>query len=154
MADDEADYVVAAFHDGDEWQLAELKASLGHDIEELSEALARLHAEDVLAMVSVNEDYVVLLRRVGGQVKILLSDVTAVSDSDLAVDIADLLDLPDPEDDDEPQPGGDIELLADLGVSAVDLMDLCTDDDITPDEFLLDVAERLGFAEDLEDVLA
>ncbi|HWV26828.1 MAG TPA: tRNA adenosine deaminase-associated protein [Aeromicrobium sp.] len=153
MAEDEADYVIAAFRDADEWQLAELKASLGHDVEELSEALARLHSDDVLAMVSVNEDYVVLLRRVAGQVRILLSDVTAVSESDLAVDIADLLDLPDPEDDDEPQPGGDLELLTDLGVTAADLTDLCSDDEVTPDEFLLDLAERLGFAEDLEDVL-
>ena len=44
-------------------------------------------------------------------------------------------------------------LLADLGISAADLTDLCTDDDVTPDEFLLDLAVRLGFAEELEDVL-
>lgn len=154
MAEDEADYVVAVYRDDDEWQLAELKASLGHDIEELSEALTHLPSDDVLAMVSVNEDYVVLLRRVGGKTRILLSDATAVSESDLAVDIADLLDLPDAGDDDEPQPGGDVELLSDLGISAADLTEMCTDDDITPDEFLLEVAERLGFAEDFEEVLS
>ena len=154
MAEDEADYVVAVYRDDDEWQLAELKASLGHDVEELSEALTHLPSDDVLAMVSVNEDYVVLLRRVGGKTRILLSDATAVSESDLAVDIADLLDLPDAGDDDEPQPGGDVELLSDLGISAADLTEMCTDDDITPDEFLLEVAERLGFAEDFEEVLS
>ncbi len=154
MAEDEADYVVAVYRDDDEWQLAELKASLGHDVEELSEALTHLPSDDVLAMVSVNEDYVVLLRRVGGQTRILLSDATAVSESDLAVDIADLLDLPDAGDDDEPQPGGDVELLSDLGISAADLTEMCTDDDITPDEFLLELAERLGFAEDFEEVLS
>jgi len=153
MAEDEADYVVAAYRDDDAWRVAELKASLGHDVEELSGALGRLPVDDVIAMVSVNEDYVVLLRRVGGRVRVLLSDVTAVSDSDLAVEIADLLDLPDPDDEDEPQAGGDLELLVDLGVTAADLTDLCADDDITPDELLLDLAERLGFADDLEEVL-
>lgn len=153
MAEDEADYVLAAFRDGDEWQIAELKASLGHDIEELSEALGRLRHDDVVGMVSVNEDYVVLMRRTDGETRVLLSDVTAVSDSDLAVEIADLLDLPDPDDEDEPVPGGDLELLADLGVTAADLTDLCTDDEISPDEFLLDIADRIGFADELEDAL-
>ena len=153
MAEDEADYVLAAYRDDDEWNIAELKASLGHDIEELSEALGRLRHDDVVGMVSVNEDYVVLMRRTDGETRVLLSDVTAVSDSDLAVDIADLLDLPDPDDEDEPVPGGDLELLSDLGVTAADLTDLCTDDEISPDEFLLDIAERIGFADELEDVL-
>ncbi len=153
MAEDEADYVVAAYRDADDWEVVELKASLGHDVEELSDALGRLHHQDVLAMVSVNEDYVILLRRVDGRVRVLLSDVTAVSESDLAVDIADLLDLPDPDDEDEPVPGGDLELLADLGVSAADLTDLCADDEVTPDDLLLDLAERIGFVDGLEAVL-
>lgn len=150
---DGADYVVAAYRDGDDWNVAELKASLGDDVEALAEALGRLPSGDVVAMVSVNEDYVVVMRRVGSATRVLLSDVTAVTDSDIAVDIADLLDLPDFEDDDEPVPGGDLELLADLGVSAADLTELCTDDDIIPDDLLVEIADQMGFADELEEIL-
>ena len=154
MADDEVDYAVAAYRDADGWQVDEMKASLGYDLEKLSEALARFPSEvGVLGMVSVNEDFFVLVRRETTGVRMMLSDVTAVGESQIAADVADLLDVPEVDEDDDPQPGGDLELLADLGISAVDLRELCEDDDLLPDDVLLDLADRLGFADDLEDLI-
>ena len=152
--EDEIDFAVAAHRRDGRWTVAELKPSLGHDLEKLGEALGRFPSEvGVLGLVSVNEDFFVLLRRDGTGLRVVLSDVTAVDESDLASDVADLLDLPDVDVDDDPQPGGDLDLLADLGVSAADLTDLCDDDDATLEDLLLDLAEQLGFGEELESAL-
>ena len=152
--EDEIDFAVAAHRRDGRWTVAELKPSLGHDLEKLGEALGRFSSEvGVLGIVSVNEDFFVLLRRDGTGLRVVLSDVTAVDESDLASDVADLLDLPDVDVDDDPQPGGDLDLLADLGVSAADLTDLCDDDDATLEDLLLDLAEQLGFGEELESAL-
>lgn len=154
MADDEVDYAVAAFRDDDGWHVAELKASLGYDLDKLTDALGRFRSEvGVLGMVSVNEDFFVLVRRETTGTRTVLSDVTAVGESDLAADVADLLDVPEIDDDEDPTPAGALDLLADLGISVADLTELCEDDDLLPDDVFLDLAERLGFADDLEDLL-
>jgi putative tRNA adenosine deaminase-associated protein len=155
MAEDEVDFVVAAYRDGDDWVVAEMKRKLGRDVEALSEALERFTSPTgVLAMVSIDEDFFVLIRRDSSGVRVVLSDVSAVADSDLAADVADVIGLPEVDDDADSEPGGDLDLLADLGVSAADLEDVCdVDDDVVPEDMLLDLAERLGFADELEDLL-
>ncbi len=57
----------------------------------------------MLGLVSMSDDFFVILRRSGTQVRAMLSDITAVTDWPLAVGVADLLDLPNPDDEDEPQ---------------------------------------------------
>lgn len=154
MAEDDVDFAVAAYRDEGEWQVVELKPSLGEDVAELSDALARFPSEvGVLGLVSMNDDFFVILRRSGTQVRAMLSDVTAVTDWPLAGGVADLLDLPNPDDEDEPQAAGDLELLSDLGMPGLDLGVLCDDDDLYPDDILRDVADRLGFGEEFEAVI-
>jgi putative tRNA adenosine deaminase-associated protein len=158
MADDEGDevdFVVAAYRSGGVWRVDEMKSSLGHDLEAMGEALARFRSDvGVLALMSVNDDFFVLARRDATGTRLVLSDVTAVEESDLAGDVADLMDLPDLDDDEDPQPGGDLDMLADLGVSADDLADVCDDDDdASAEDMLLDLADRLGFADELEAAL-
>ena len=154
MAEDDVDFAVAAYRDEGEWQVVELKRSLGEDVEELSLALARFPSDvGVLGLVSMSDDFFVILRRSGTQVRAMLSDITAVTDWPLAVGVADLLDLPNPDDEDEPQAGGDLELLSDLGMPAMDLGVLCDDDDLYPDDILRDVADRLGFGDAFEAVI-
>ncbi|KAA1395861.1 tRNA adenosine deaminase-associated protein [Aeromicrobium ginsengisoli] len=154
MAEDDVDFAVAAYRDEGEWQVVELKRSLGEDVEELSLALARFPSDvGVLGLVSMSDDFSVILRRSGTQVRAMLSDITAVTDWPLAVGVADLLDLPNPDDEDEPQAGGDLELLSDLGMPAMDLGVLCDDDDLYPDDILRDVADRLGFGDAFEAVI-
>lgn len=154
MAEDDVDFAVAAYRDEGEWQVVELNPRLGEDVEELSHALARFPSEvGVLGLVSMNDDFFVILRRSGTQVRVMLSDVTAVTDWPLAGGVADLLDLPDPDDEDGPQPAGDLELLSDLGMPAMDLGVLCDDDDLYPEDILRDVAARLGFGDAFEAVI-
>ncbi|VXC56082.1 tRNA adenosine deaminase-associated protein [Aeromicrobium sp. 9AM] len=154
MAEDDVDFAVAAYRDEGEWQVVELNPRLGEDVEQLSHALSRFPSDDgVLGLVSMNDDFFVILRRSGTRVRAMLSDITAVTDWPLAVAVADLLDLPNLDDDDEPQAAGDLELLSDLGMPAMDLGVLCDDDDLYPEDILRDVAERLGFGDEFEAVI-
>ena len=154
MAEDDVDFAVAAYRDEGEWQVVELNPKIGEDVEDLSEALTRFPSDvGVLGLVSMNDDFFVILRRTGEQVRALLSDFTAVTDWPLAVGVADLLDLPDPEDPDEPLPVGDLEIISDLGMTALELSVLCDDDDLFPEDILRDVADRLGFGDELDAII-
>ena len=154
MAEDDVDFAVAAYRDDDHWQVVELNPRLGEDLDRLSEALARFSSDSgVLGLVSTNDDFLVILRRSGTHVRVMLSDVTAVIDWPLASGVADLLDLADPRDDADPEPVGDLGILSDLGMSALELGVLCHDDDLYPEDILRDVADRLGFGDELDALL-
>ncbi|MDQ3157460.1 MAG: tRNA adenosine deaminase-associated protein [Actinomycetota bacterium] len=151
MAENDVDFAIAAYRDEGVWQLAELHASIAEDIDDLLSALKRFPSDvGVLAFVSVNDEFFVIARALGSKVRLLLSDVTAVTDWPLANGVADILDVPDPEDDDEPQPAGDLDIVSDLGMQAMELGVLCDDPDLYPDEVLSDIARRLGFGDDFE----
>ena len=66
--------------------------------------------------------------------------------------VADFVDGPDG-DDDDPQPAGDLDIVSDLGMAALELGVLCDDDDLYPDEILGDVATRLGFGDAFERIV-
>lgn len=151
MAEDDVDFAIAAYRDEGVWQLVELQASLADDIDDLLNALKRFPSDvGVLAFVSVSDEFFVIVRAIGSKVRLLLSDVTAVTDWPLASGVADILDMPDPEDDDDPQPAGDLDIVSDLGMHAMELGVLCDDPDLYPDEVLTNVARRLGFGDDFE----
>jgi putative tRNA adenosine deaminase-associated protein len=153
MAEDDVDFAVAAYRDDGEWQLVELHPSVAEDLDHLTDALGRFPSDvGVLGMVSMNDDFFVLVRKVGTQVRMLLSDVTAASEWPLAGGVADLVDAPDA-DDGDPQPAGDLDIVSDLGMAALELGVLCDDDDLYPDEILGDVAARLGFGEAFERIV-
>ena len=85
------------------------------------------------------------VRVAGPSVRILLSDITAAEEWELASSAVDELGLPEPEDEDEQAPAGDLDILGDLGMGAMDMGVLLDDFDLYPDEMLSDVARRLGF---------
>lgn len=154
MTEDEVDVAVLAYREEGLWQVTRLPADVTESVDDLERALRPFPSEcGVIGMVAVDEDFFVLARVSGPRTQLLLSDITAVDEWPLASSVADALDLPDPEEDDEPQPAGDMEILSDLGVSAIDLAVLLDDPDAYPDEVLGDVAERLGFGEAYEALL-
>jgi putative tRNA adenosine deaminase-associated protein len=155
MSEDDVDFAVAAYHDEGRWQVVELDPRLGEDIDDLREALGRFPSDvGVLGLVSMNDDFFVIVRRSGTNLRVMLSDVTAIDDWPLAGGVADLLDLaPAADDAIVAQAVGDLDILTDLGMPASDLGALCDDDDLYPDDVLFDVAERLGFGGELEAVL-
>jgi putative tRNA adenosine deaminase-associated protein len=80
-------------------------------------------------------------------------DITAAEEWELASSAVDALGLPEPEDDDEQAPAGDLDILGDLGMGAMDMGVLLDDFDLYPDEMLSDVARRLGFGPMFDDAV-
>jgi len=144
--EDSVDFVVAAYREEGAWQVQPLPARVADGLDALVNSLRPLPSESgSIGMVSVDEDFFVLVRVLGADVHLLLSDVTAATDWPLASEVVETLELPEPDDDDERQPAGELGLLGDFGVSAMDMAVLCDDAELFPDEMLSDVAQRLGF---------
>ena len=144
----EVDFALAAFRVDGTWQVQEIAAPAFDSVDSLSHALRQVaRDEGAVAMVAVDEDFFVVVRVAGPSTRVLLSDVTAADEWELAQSVIDFLGLPPPEDDDVEVPAGDLDLLADLGMGAIDMGVLLDDLDLYPDEMLSDVARRLGFGE-------
>jgi putative tRNA adenosine deaminase-associated protein len=145
---DGIDFALAAFREEGVWQLEELVHDVLIDVDTLAQALRRFPGDGgAVGLVAVDEDFFLIVRVAGTDTRILLSDVTAADEWELAASAVDTLGLPTPDDEDEQVPAGDLDLLADLGMSAMDMGVLLDDVDLYPDEMLSDVARRLGFGE-------
>lgn len=141
------DFAVSAYREDDLWQVIALPPRAASDLDTLLHALRQTPGDaGTLGMVSVDEDFFVLARVQGDTVRLLLSDITAATEWPLARAVVDYLELPMPDEDDDVQPAGDMTILADLGLSAMDLAVLCDEDDLYPDEMLEDIASHVGFA--------
>lgn len=150
----EIDYALVAFLEEGAWQLQDIASPAFASVDSLSHALRQVGGPDgAVAMVAVDEDFFVLVRVLGATTRVLLSDVTAADEWELAQSAVDFLGLPPPEDDDEEVPVGHLDLLADLGVHAVDLSTLLDDVDLYPDDVLSDIARRLGFGDLFDDAV-
>ncbi len=150
------DFAVAASREDGVWTLSTLPPRAATDLTALVRVLAQLPSEvGTIGMVSVEEEFFLLARVAGaGQVRLLLSDVGAATESPLARAVVDRLELPPPDDDDDQiQPAGDLGILADLGLAAMELGAICDDADLYPDELLGDIASRLGFGRAFDEML-
>lgn len=150
MSDDSAaDFAVVVYREDDRWAADALPASVSEDLDELVAAARRLSSEgEAIGLVSIEDDFFVVVRVHGRDVSLLLSDITAADEAPLAVEVLEALDLPLPGPDDErAQPAGDLAIFSDLGLPAMELGALCDDEDLYPDEILGSIAARLGFAE-------
>jgi putative tRNA adenosine deaminase-associated protein len=148
------DFALAAFVDDGDWQVQDIATPAFDSIEALSHALRQVSGEaGAVGMVAVDEDFFVLVRVTGSTTRVLLSDVTAADEWELAQSAIDFLGLPPPEDDDVEVPAGDLDLLADLGLHAIDMGALLDDVELYPDEMLSDIARRLGFGELFDDAV-
>lgn len=119
-------------------------------------AVRNLRAEEAaFALLSVEDDYFVIVRPTPQGVRYVLSDATAAVEDDFAADILDEMDVEipdiDPEELDgiEPWAEGDFDILADLGLSEEVLLVICGETDWWASEQLQRIAEELGFEEEL-----
>ncbi len=150
---DAVDYALAAFRDAGVWQVEELTRHHLADVPTLAQALRRFPGDaGTVGLVAVDEDFFLIIRVLAGQTRVLLSDITAADEWELAGSAVDFLGLPEPEDDDDQAPAGHLDLLGDLGVQAMDL-GILLDDDLHPDEALSEIARRLGFGEQFDDAV-
>jgi putative tRNA adenosine deaminase-associated protein len=150
----EVDFALAAFLEDGAWQVQEIASPAFDSVESLAHALRQVaRDEGAVGMVAVDEDFFVLVRVAGATTRVLLSDVTAADQWELAQSAITFLSLPPPEDDDVEVPAGDLDLLADLGLHAIDMGALLDDVELYPDEMLSEIARRLGFGELFDDAV-
>ena len=153
---DGIDFALAAYREEGVWTVQELVHDVLEDVDKLSHALRRFPGDGgAVGLVAMDEDFFVIVRVAGATTRVLLSDVTAAEDWDLAESAVSFLGLPELEleDEDEQVPAGDLDLLGDLGMHAMDMGLLLDDVDLYPDELLSDVARRLGFGEQFDDAV-
>ena len=154
--DDGIDFALAAYRLDGQWVVQDLVHDHLSGIDSISHALRRLPGDGgAVALVAIDEDFFVIVRVAGATTRVLLSDVTAAEDWELAGSAVEFLGLPELEleDQDDQVPAGDLDLLGDLGMQAMDLGLLIDDVDLYPDEILSDVARRLGFGEQFDDAV-
>ncbi|MCF6378292.1 tRNA adenosine deaminase-associated protein [Nocardioides KLBMP 9356] len=148
------DFALAAFVEDGEWEVQDIASPAFDSVKSLAHGLRQVSGESgAVGMVAVDEDFFVLVRVLGSSTRVLLSDVTAADEWEIAQSVIDFLGLPAPEDDDVEVPAGDLDLLADLGMHAIDMGALLDDVELYPDEMLSDIARRLGFGDLFDDTV-
>jgi putative tRNA adenosine deaminase-associated protein len=150
-------YAVLVFRQDGVWELGVLPEALTEDLDGLIAAVRQQPGENgAFALVDVADEYFVVVRAERGRVRLLLSDLTAAADWELAAQVLDHLEIDVPGDDelDEVWPAGDLGIFDDLGLDAREMGAVLADDDAYADEMLSALARRLGFSEPFERVVA
>jgi putative tRNA adenosine deaminase-associated protein len=161
--DDYADvdgYAVAVVRDENTWTVTLLDPAALESLSAAETALKGLRSAGAsFGVVNVDDEYFVIVRPGPAGTRLLLSDATAAVWDDLAEEVLEALnvDIPDLDldhiDETDPWAEGDLGVLADLGLPEQELGVLLVDEDLYPDEQLQRIAERLGFDEQLSELL-
>ena len=147
------DFAVVVFREVDSWEAELLPVALAEDLAGFIHALRQQPGiGGTIGLAAVGDDFFVAIRVLGDEVMVFLSDVTASVEWALARQVLDYLDIPVPDDEelDQVLPVGDMSIFADLGLDEMELGALSGDLDLYPDEMLLSIAGRLGFAQPFE----
>lgn len=158
MAED--GFAVTVYREGGRWDCALLPPAVLTDLHSCVAALRQQPAEGgPVALVDVADEFFVVLRLApSGNLRVLLSDVTAAEEWELARQALDLLGdgRPEPEapaDPEEVWPAGDLGIFRDLGLDERELGMILDDVDLWADEMLSAVADRIGVGEPFARVL-
>ena len=146
------DFGCIAWHEDGRWNAATLSST--RDIGSVIDSLkAQQTNGGAIALIAIEDEFVIIARMLGDQMQMMISDVTYALDYEVAAELIEVLDLEFPEDEDESQPGGDLDLLHDLGVSQMELLTILDDPELYPDEQLEALANRLGFGDQFNQVI-
>ena len=146
------DFGCIAWHEDGIWDATPLAST--RDIGLIIDALKNQQTNGgALALIAIEDEFVIIARSLGESIQIMISDITYAIDYEVAADLVEVLDVEFPGVDDESQPGGDLDLLSDLGVSDMELLTILDDTELYPDEQLEAIANRLGFGEQFNQVI-
>lgn len=149
------DFAVAAYREEGRWTVVSLPARAVVTAEGFVASLRQLPGEGgVFGVVCISDEFFVLAHTVRDGVRLMISDAIALLDWSLAREAAELIGLEwDEADVEEFEAAGDVSLCADFGLDAADLVMICQDEEMYPDEQVRAVAKRLGFSKELADAL-
>jgi len=144
----------------DDWRAVEVDLDECESLDDLVD-LARDVSGDVRLLVVEQDDEYAVLARVDDELdaRVFLSDGHAADAYPIAALVADELDeigedILDGDEDAPPAhdsaPFGDATLVADLGTSAGDLLELCAHEGTLPIDLIVAVCEKAGCADALE----
>ena len=154
MENELADLALLAWRDDGIWRINELDLNATSDI---GLALDALRAKQVnggcLALLAIDDSFFIIIRQIGMKMQMVLSDVMEALDYEIAAEVLELLDIELPAEDDADEPAGDLNLLEDLGIDAMELQAICDDDEMFPDEQLEAIARRIGCGDEFLEVL-
>jgi putative tRNA adenosine deaminase-associated protein len=146
------DFGCIAWHEDGRWSVNSLTST--RDIGSVIDSIkAQQTNGGAIALIAIEDEFVIIARALGDQMQMMISDVTYALDYEVAAELIEVLDLEFPEVEDESQPGGDLDLLNDLGVSEMELLSILDDTELYPDEQLEAIANRLGFGEQFNQVI-
>jgi len=146
------DFGCIAWHEDGRWSVNSLTST--RDIGSIIDSIkAQQTNGGAIALIAIEDEFVIIARALGDQMQMMISDVTYALDYEVAAELVEVLDLEFPEEEDESQPGGDLDLLNDLGVSEMELLSILDDTELYPDEQLEAIANRLGFGEQFNQVI-
>ncbi|HEV7896361.1 MAG TPA: tRNA adenosine deaminase-associated protein [Planosporangium sp.] len=173
-------FAAAAARGSDSWTATELDLSAAADVEEVADLLREVDTDAQVSLLFVESDetYLVVLRLDEGEgLRVFGSDSTFAEESRLgALLLGDVeepaLDLggvtggtqdarrnEDADDEDETvaveadvEPVGDPDLLADLGVPAHRLLELCAREGMLPSDVSAEVCQAIGCGDEMEEL--
>jgi putative tRNA adenosine deaminase-associated protein len=146
------DFGCIAWHEDGRWDASLLNTT--RDIGLIIDALKSQQTNGgAIALIAIEDEFVIIARVLGDQMRVMISDITYALDYEVAAELVEVLDLEYPQEEDESQPGGDIDLLSDLGVGEMELLAILDDTELYPDEQLEAIAHRLGFGEQFNQVI-
>ena len=152
---DVVDFAVAAYREEGRWTVVSLPPGAVVTADGFVASLRQLPGEGgVFGIVSVADEFFILAHTVRDGVRMMVSDAAALLDWSLAQDAAELIGLEWDEDDIEDfEAAGDVSLCADFGLDGPELIMICQDEELYPDEQVRAIAKRLGFASELSAAL-
>jgi len=152
VSEETQDFAIEAWHEDGRWSVASLP-----DPDDLTHIVDRLKKQQTnggaVALIAIDDEFFLAIRVLGTHVKFFISDITCAIDYEVAAEFLDLADIDQPEEDDEPLPAGDLDIFSDLGLASMELSTICDDADLFPDEQIEAIASRLGFGDDLAELL-
>ncbi len=143
-------FAVAAFRVGGPWRGEPLPPAVLGDLGVLLQALRSQAPEGgPFIVASVEDEFFLVARQDGPRVSLLLSDLTASVEFQLAEQVLQRLGEEPPDDDelDEVWPVGDLDLFTDLGLPEDEMEQILDDIDAFPDEMLETVFDRIGLGD-------
>jgi len=144
--EEEVDFVVALYREDGVPQAVDLPWAVANDLDDLIAQLRRLPGDaGATGVVSISGEFFVIVRVRGKVVQVLLNDSVAAGDWPIARDVVDYLGLEVPDDEDDSEVIGDLNILADQGVSEFDMEAIAGDYDEDSGDLVRQLVDLMKF---------